>query len=204
MIDPGQEGPSHYRDVAVLAWRTMADDMLAASLSVSSGTVSAALLTDGRFASTLDLPFDSGSPSAWVQQSFAAPVQIRSVVVGMPGARGFAAPMPPLLRLEASDDGVEFRKVVDMPATRSPVRSASFAPVAARYFRIVLSPAPFGTGASPIAPGVILPNFGPRPPNRYSISEFTLDAASRVHRSKKKPALRPRRIIMPSRRQERL
>ncbi len=187
LIKPGSgDGPALYRDIAVLAWRTQADPLPPAQFTASSGTVPARLMTDEHYGETVDLPFSGPSSAAWVMQSFEKPVTIRSVMVGQPGARGFGSPVPPLVRLEASDDGITFREITALPATRSPVRSASFAPVTARYFRLALSvEASSAGGPPPVASGVVLPRF-PAPPANYRLSEFRLDSASRVHRAEEK------------------
>ncbi|MQP66398.1 glycoside hydrolase [Niveispirillum sp. SYP-B3756] len=186
-IKPGAGvGPAFYRDIAVLAWPTRAKPLPSPHVTASSGTVPAGMLADDQFGPTIDLPFSGPESAAWVMQSFEKPVTIRSVVVGQPGARGFGAATPPLIRLEASDDGVSFRPVATLPATRSPVRSAAFAPVTARHFRLTLSvsAAPAG-GPPPFAAGVVMPRF-PAPPALYRLSEFRLDSAPRVHRAEEK------------------
>lgn len=187
LIKPGSgDGPAFYRDIAVLAWRTQVDPLPPAQFTASSGTVPAQLMNDEHYGETVDLPFGGPSSSAWVMQSFEKPVTIRSIVVGQPGARGFGSPVPPLVRLEASDDGVAFREITALPATRSPVRSASFAPVTARHFRLTLSvEASSAGGPPPVASGVAMPRF-PVPPASYRLSEFRLDSAPRVHRAEEK------------------
>lgn len=187
MIKPGgDDGPAFYRDIAVLAWRTGGDALPPARFTTGSIVVPAAMMGDDRFGETIDLPFSGPDSAAWVMQSFEKPVTIRSVVVGQPGARGFGAPTPPLILLQASDDGVSFRDITALPATRSPVRSASFAPVTARHFRITLSAEPARAARSPpVASGVVMPRF-PVPPASYRLSEFRLDNVPRVHRAEEK------------------
>ena len=43
------------------------------------------------------------------------------------------------LRLEASDDGAQFRKIADIPFSSVPQRTVAFDAVTARYFRVVFS-----------------------------------------------------------------
>ena len=132
-------------------------------------------LTDGSFGRTLALPRDpDGWSTAWIEQEFADPVTVRSVVVGLPGPRGFGAAPPASAVLQASDDGVAYRDVAELPADAVPARTASFPAVTARRFRLVLSggerggraPAGGGRRAPPAraAHGRHLPRLGVRPP----------------------------------------
>jgi alpha-L-rhamnosidase len=86
------------------------------------------------------------------------------------------------VRLEASADGVAFERIAELPVTTAQVRTVTFPPVDARYFRLVLDVVarPSLADALPKAPGALLPEFGAQSP-RYAISEWTLAAGGRLH-----------------------
>lgn len=162
------------------------DALLPATVRASSRIDDWARLVDDGFGEALALPRDPDGPStAWLEQVFDAPVHVSSVTVGLPGPRGFAAAPPPEARLEASDDGVSYRLVAELPevgvADRAvPVRTVAFPPLQARRFRLVLS----GIGAADalprLAPGVRLPPVLRRV-DEFLVSEFALRAGGRIH-----------------------
>jgi hypothetical protein len=179
-----------YKDALVLAYRCPALESLAplvpAETSASVGAASPDLLSDGKFADPIAIGLDPIDHSAWVQYTFDQPQAVRSVQLGLPGRRGFGSPAPPLAALEASTDGEHFRPVADLPPTQSPARSASFAAVTARYFRVRLwvpdapgNPGPTG------APGAITFPF-PSVPSHVDLSEFRLYRAARVNAAEEK------------------
>ena len=157
------------------------DALTPASVHASAPIADWSCLVDGSFGSSLALPRDPDAEStAWVEQVFAEPVTVRSVVIGMPGPRGFGAAPPPIATLQAGDDGVAYRDVVTLDATSVPARSASFAPVTARRFRLVLSGAAAAQALPPMADGVRIPPVLRRS-DAFLVSEFALRSSSRVH-----------------------
>lgn len=191
-VQPGEkDGPSLYRDALVLAVPMAAPlpapARITASAPLSTPALSAtALLNDGAYGPALTLGAQEGK--AWLLQTFARPQTIRSVTLGLPGPRGFGTPAPPLAILEASDDGQSFRKIADLAPSTSPVRSASFAPVTARWFRLTLSPdpAPGFMDKLTYARGALRPPFPTGAAASYSLSEFALHAEARVNRAEEK------------------
>ena len=142
-------------------------------------------LVDGSYATTVSLPRDpDAASSSWLEQVFDEPVTVSAVTVGLPGPRGFGAAPPPDAVLEASDDGLDYRVVAELPevggAKAVPVRTVAFPPVRARRFRLVLT----GIGAAQalprLAPGVQLPPVLRRV-DRFLVSEFALRSGGRVH-----------------------
>ncbi|HEU0183429.1 MAG TPA: glycosyl hydrolase, partial [Agromyces mariniharenae] len=176
-------------------WRVLAypadpaHDVLSPAAVHASGPiddVDAGCITDASFGPTLSLPRDpDGWSTAWVEQEFAEPVTVRSVVVGLPGPRGFGAAPPASAVLQASDDGVAYRDVADLRTTTVPARTASFPPVAARRFRLVLSGASAADALPPVAPGVRRPPVL-RKAATFEVSEFALRAGGRVHHAEVK------------------
>ena len=143
-------------------------------------------LTDGSFGPTLSLPRNPDAwSSAWIEQSFDEPVTVRSVVVGLPGPRGFGAAPAPTAVLQVSEDGIVFRDVVELAPISVPARSAAFAPVTGRSFRLVLSGGSAADALPPLSDGVRLPPVLRRA-DAFLISEFALRTGGRVHHAETK------------------
>ncbi|GAA2026355.1 glycosyl hydrolase [Agromyces tropicus] len=143
-------------------------------------------LTDGDFGSTLSLPRDpDGWSSAWIEQEFADPVTVRSVTVGLPGPRGFGAAPPPVAVLQASDDGVEYRDIADLPPTTIAARTAAFPAVTARRFRLVLSAGSAADALPGVSEGVRLPPVL-RPSASFEVAQFALRTSGRIHQAEAK------------------
>jgi len=142
--------PEFYRDAAVVAYRIPDGDEPQAELhpQVTSrgGTANVAALSDGEVNTVaLDLPAEKPGRESWVQFDYGHPQTIQAVTLadttqltGMFWHRMDV--IPP--RLEASDDGVHFSKVADIPYSTILQRTAAFDAVTARYFRVVYETAP--------------------------------------------------------------
>ena len=160
--------------------------LVPAAVEASAGVGDWSCLVDGSFDRSLALPRDPDAWStAWVEQVFEAPVTVRSVVVGLPGPRGFGAAPAPAAVLQASDDGIAYEDVVVLDPTAVPARSASFAPVTARRFRVVLSGDSASDALPQMADGVRLPPVL-RKADAFLVSEFALRAGGRVHHAEAK------------------
>jgi hypothetical protein len=192
-LSPGhKDGPALYRDIRVLAVPVAAAPVPIPAITASGGiTLNPEHLTNHRFADATPVPLVEGA--AWVSYHFAAPATFRSVTAGLPAPSGFGMPNPPLATLEASDDGQVWRTVADLPATPAPaltmpVRTASFAPVTARWFRLRLTAdrAPGFVEQFDFAPGALKPPFGAQKPTHFALSEFALSAEPSVNRAAEK------------------
>lgn len=184
----GSDAPSFATDWVVLALPFDDDQqvLIPDSFAASQPLEGADRLVDGAFGPSVVLPRDPDARSAaWIEQSFIEPVTVRSVVVGAPGPRGFGAAPSPDAVLQASEDGFVYRDVAVLESVSVPVRSASFAPVTARRFRLLLSAYSAAGALPPMAPGVQLPPVLRRS-NQFHISEFALRSGKRVHRSEVK------------------
>lgn len=185
--------PDFYDDVAVLAFPRrdghfpLTPLRLGASGSAARGRTPDSL-ADGRFWPTATIDADAGS--AWVTAEFEQPTPVSSVRAGLPASRGFGAAPAPTAHLEASADGVTYSKVASLPASASPVRSASFSTITARFFRLVLET---GKGpAFPLAPGIKpLPFAASTAYETFAISAFQLFSGTRVARSEEKAGYAP-------------
>jgi alpha-L-rhamnosidase len=183
---PDDPGTNLYRDSLVIAYPAQAAHLVPTRANDSLRVIDAATLLDGHFATAHTLSLVHGE--AWVRYEFERPVAVRSVRVGLPAPRGFGTPPPTFARLEASNDGNAFDTVAELPASSSPVRSASFPVRTARFFRLLLASAQGGgMEASHFAPGVAIPRFLSAPPaSSVSLSEFELFADARVNAAEEK------------------
>jgi hypothetical protein len=178
----GERAARFATDWRVLAFPADASHapLIPAEVRASSPIEHWSCLTDGSFDRALPLPRDPDAWStAWIEQGFAEPTTVRSVVVGLPGPRGFGAAPPPMAVLQASDDGIDYRDVAELRPTTVPARTASFPAVTARRFRLVLSGASAAETLPPVADGVRVPPVL-RTADAFLVSEFALRAGGRV------------------------
>ncbi len=190
-----QDAPRHGADGTPrwsTDWRVVAfpsspgyEALAPASFRVDGTRIEGAALTDGAFGPGVLLPRD---PDAWSEASlemeFDEPVTARSVVLGLPGPRGFGA-APPALAVLQVDAGSGFRDVVRLEPTTVVSRTASFPAVTARRFRVVLSGFSAREALPTLAPGVRMPPVLRRA-DAFEVSEFALFAAARVNHAETK------------------
>jgi hypothetical protein len=195
MGEPQTPPPTYYKDAAVVAYRAPASERTMAELgaksTASGGAFGAAALSDGDLAKTTLLPAAPVKEKSWIQVEFAAPqpVSAMTFVTGGGGFRGFGmrGGGPSGQELEASDDGKQYREVLDIP---SGARTIAFPAVTAKFFRVtVLSqPAPQGRGGM----GGFGPPAGaaqqPQAPAGTQIAELVLHTAPVVNRFQEKAA----------------
>ena len=137
--------PEFYADAAVIAYKIPEGDRTQAELNpqvtASGGTPNVAALSDGDVNTVaLDLTPGASGMESWVQFDYGRPQTIQAVTIAsLDGIISVfdheSSAVPP--RIEASDDGTQFRKVADIPFSSLPQRTVAFDPVTARYFRIV-------------------------------------------------------------------
>jgi hypothetical protein len=193
------DGPRDVRPVAVVAYRLPAGRaamplqpaawQLSETLPTMQADSAPELLNDGRHDRAVVLRALGDEQRATVQLQFPTPTTVRAVSAGLPAPRGFGSPVPASARLEASDDDLHWRLVVELPATASPLREASFAPVRARAFRLTLWRPAGAKGfaeSQPLAPGALPMRLPPAPPPDHALTEFVLHADGRVHAAPEK------------------
>jgi hypothetical protein len=187
--------PHYYADSVVIAYKEAETDVpLAAShptITSSGGTIDPALLSDGDLVKTVALPMakEMGG-KAWIQYEFAEPQTIRAltIVAGKksPGDAFFPPGGESGRALEASDDGQNYRLVVDVPNGGATEHTLSFAPVTAKYFRVT-----FKTLPVPRSPFADMGFPTPPPPTEHVIAELVLHPGARVNRFEEKAAFNP-------------
>lgn len=178
----GQAAPVLYRDVALLAYRADEDVLPSANIITGAGRgVDVAALGDGRFGTTIDLPYDETTGEAVLRFDFGRPVRIASFTLGLEAPHGFGAPPAPDAIVEASDDGATFRPVARLAPNPAQARAAAFDPVIVRFMKVRLIGKPGAGGLPPVAEGVVTPTLPPRAPI-YHVSEAFFSPRSQVDR----------------------
>ncbi len=178
--------PRLARDTFVIAIPATTGVLLPETAWTSQGQLDPVALTDGLYSSGVSLPRDLDSASTeWITYRFAEPTSVGAVTLGLPGPRGFGSPPPVHATLESSSDGDHWAAVVELPATSSPVRSRSFAPVSARWFRARLDGSHAASGLPPMHEGVLPLPFPPASPLTV-VSQFALWADGRISAAEEK------------------
>jgi hypothetical protein len=195
----GDKGPPvpapYYADVAVLAM-PVADHAALPVPRATDGTgkaFDAALLGDGDLASGFELARPkSGPPSLTL--AYPAPQTVRSARLFVPGAAALFMGPAYLPRLEASEDGKDWRPVAEIPLTGVPT-TVAFAPITARLFRLSFGPAKAsGFSLTSMAPGLDMAAIGKAmgmtgdalAPKPIKLTDFQLFAEDKVNRSEAK------------------
>lgn len=146
--DPVTSPTPFYRDSSVFAYRIPADARRVAlgeaRLSTNAGKPRLSPVTLAGVAgdALLELPPPTEATPSWVRYDFPRPQTVRSVVVSL----ALAGYYEPQLRafLEASEDGVTFRPITEVPTATASQVTLTFAPVTARHFRIKFLPSADG------------------------------------------------------------
>ena len=159
---------------------------------MSSGRFDPAVLTDGDIAKTVSLPAAPANEKAWIQFEFAEPQTIRAITLATGTAAGIFDFMMPGGRvrqeLESSDDGREFRPVIEIPGGGAGQRTVAFPPVTARFFRVAFT-VPEAVRGSATENGDVTFVFPfPPAPTDHKISELILHTGARVHQFEEKAA----------------
>ncbi|SPE21619.1 Coagulation factor 5/8 type domain protein [Candidatus Sulfotelmatomonas gaucii] len=142
--------PEFYADAAVIAYKIPEGDKpqpeLNPQVASSGGAVNVPELSDGDVDTVaIDLPASEPGREGWVQFDYGHPQTIQAVTLASLGDAisvfdHESKAIPPLL--EASDDGVSFHKVSDIPFSSLVQTTTSFDAVTARYFRVVFPAQP--------------------------------------------------------------
>ena len=169
--------PEFYADAAVVAYRIPDGDKtqeeLNPQVTSSGGSPNVPELSDGDV-NTVALELPSGAPGgeAWVQFDYGHPETIQAITLAtlddmISVFDHESSDVPP--RIEASDDGAQFRKIADIPPSSVPQRTVAFDAVTARYFRLVFT-----------APAAA------RPAGDHRITELVLSGGARVNEFEKR------------------
>jgi len=150
--------PQHYGDVKVLAFPVAAaSELVPVSARDGLGTVlDAPRLADGDLVAGVDLARSKAGPNPVLTLEYSKPVTARTISLFAPGAAMMFVGALYLPRLEASDNGTDWRKVVDFE-TSQVTSTYSFTATTARYFRVEFMPKPgIGLNMGASAPGLAM------------------------------------------------
>jgi alpha-L-rhamnosidase len=184
--------PGLYKDVAVVAYRLPDDDLSMGELrpvvTSSFGAVDGSALWDGSYIGAVHLPFSGPSGRPWLQIDFGHPQIVQSMSVGLLNNGSVLGPRHIGAELESSTDGREFQRITaaydtaDYPFQSAPPvqETVSFSPVTARYFRLLLLPAPM-----PRLPQG-MENLEGTAPTEQGVTEFVLHTTPRVNHFEQK------------------
>ena len=181
----GKAPPSASGDIAVLAVPAFPFMVAVPKVSLADGTILASdKLAGGDLAAGLQIPRGPAANPSVVLLTYDRPQTVRSMTLFIAGAKAmFGGPVVAPV-LEVSEDGTTWRKVATPEVSEVPT-TVAFAPVSARYFRLVLNPlAP--SMANLLAPtgGVISPfdmaptSAGAMPP--WQLRQLTLGVEPRI------------------------
>ena len=186
--------PSYYADSLVIAYRIPRSDLPnepSHPVITSSSPIDASLLMDGDLVKTtvLALSPEIGG-KAWIQYQFSAPQTIRAITL-VDGKKDLVSSFIPAGSpsgqvLEASDDGIAFHAVIDIPFGGAAEHTLAFSPVTAKYFRLT-----FTTLVPPPNPLAAYGFASTKPPKSIPVAEFILHPGARVHRFEEKAAFKP-------------
>lgn len=173
-----------YRDIAVIAVRlndaekTMKE--MGARVTSSGGNFALEQLTDGDLNNSSGLPVEETRGYAWIQYEFPVPTTIKavSVVDGLVRDEWACNPAAVSKHLEASDDGVYFRQVCDIPHGGTYRQTVDIPETTARYFRMRFD--------NPVANGYYDAFYGVTPKRETRVSELVLYPVSKIHHAEEK------------------
>lgn len=184
-----ETAPDFYSDIAVLAMPVTVHAAPAPKATVDGQAVDSALLFDDNLNAGVSVPRGKEGTAGNVVYAYDAPQTMRSATVFVPGAKVmFRGPtVDPVL--EAGDDGKTWREVTHFTVADVPT-TVSFAPVTAKFFRLVLNPltsssANMGAPAEGIEmPGLFAAMGGDAKP--WNLSQFSLSPEAKVNLSETK------------------
>ena len=182
----------YYADIAVLAYPVAETDALPRpTVTDSTGAaLDGTLLNDDDLTSAVQLKPDKSGPASLILR-YASPVTIRSARVFLPGGASYFGGATYLPRIEASDDGVSWRTLAEVPLSTVPT-SVSFTPTTAHMFRLVLARGKSAVASfAPSTPGVDLSKIGQgfaaqMATAKLVVGEFRLSAEDRIDRAEAK------------------
>lgn len=174
----------YYADSAVVAYRNPAGEgaetAAKPTVTTHAGPVDGSALLDDQLNTLLTILAPKEGGAAWVQYEYEKPFTARAITLG---GRGGSANGIPVGRVLAGDDGVNFRTLVTLPGAQlyrqGMVRTFSFPPVTARFFRLELTGAPLG-------PAATMSQAPAQPAAQYVLSEAVLHSGMRLNRWEEK------------------
>jgi len=187
-LPPEPPDPTYYADTAVLAYRLPDTELRMADLhpkvTSNASNLDTAALMDGDVSKNVSLPYAEGGKPSWIQFEFAQPFRAQAFTIASGVASTFGGPSLPDGDVQVSEDGSNWRTLVKLPGpghafSGFPLRTFSFPPVTARYYRVVLRPGP---------PSQFAAMLGLPPVHNFLIAEIEFHSTPRVNRWHEKAA----------------
>ncbi|WP_404478460.1 glycosyl hydrolase [Novosphingobium sp. BL-52-GroH] len=178
MRGSGKTPPNIYSDTAVVAYRVQDEAPLASfTARTADGTaIAPAALVDADITSVAKVPYGTAEQPGTILLDYARPQTVRSASMLITGAGPGLVP-----RLEASDNGQTWRPIAEIEVRPVPT-TISFAPVTARYFRLVLTRTSLSTPDNREAlPGAVTISFDPKPRRTVDVGLLRLTADTRIN-----------------------
>ncbi|MCL4484334.1 MAG: discoidin domain-containing protein, partial [Bacteroidetes bacterium] len=177
--------PEYYADAAVVAYRVPENDIsmeeLKPKVTSSGGKFNLTALTDDDLEKTTFLPAAQPNGKSWIQFEFTKPEKIQSVTIVLGDQESSSNPA-----LEASDDGLRFKTVLQVPGGGTSQKTITFPPVTARFFRLIFTtPAPVPSGSRGQRAGAS---------SGTQVAEFDLHSVALVNRFEDKAGFSPTRM----------
>ncbi len=188
------KNPLFYKDVAVVAFKLPAADKslseLGAVVTSSDGNFTLSQLTDGDVGTTNLLPRDSATGFGWIQFAFPQPQTMKAITMvggGNPGVFGQGADAKDSRKLEASDDGINFKVVCIILPGAVLQQTITIPATTAKYFRVTVKNPPQASN-----PGAAFGFGGPvKDIGGTLIAEIVLHTADRLNMFEEKDAFAP-------------
>jgi hypothetical protein len=188
------EPPAHYGDARVLAFPLPAEARalpLPKAVLSDGKSVDAAILTDGSYRTAIEVPRGTEEAAGYLAIDYGAAQTVRSASVAFQDLVQLFRPANIAATLEGSSDGIEWRRIAEFPVNNGPQVTVSFAPVTARWFRVLVEAKPqsgaLGIGSP--APGAatfpILGGAGPVP-TMVKMSALVLHGEARSNNAEAK------------------
>lgn len=182
----GHEQADFAKDVKVLAYPIPESPDI--QLTTPTHPELTSLLADGAFWPATSIQTDASGNVTLVFDSGSAQTSY-GVTLGLPGARGFGSPNPPVARWYACEDKPASRceLLSELPATRALTRTAAYPAVTAQYFKLQLvrDTAPGFIDTLGYAPGASKLPF-PAHASHYAISEVQVHHRAVIHSAEEK------------------
>ncbi|WP_231736205.1 MULTISPECIES: glycosyl hydrolase [unclassified Sphingopyxis] len=136
---PATPIPDFYADARILAYPVTDGSPMPPPRITSNAPppIDAALLVDGRYGASIDLPRGTDAAPAFLAFAYPALQTIRAVSVALDSRGRVYRPSDVAPALQASDDGATWRTVAELPMLTGVPTTVSFAPVTARHFRMI-------------------------------------------------------------------
>jgi hypothetical protein len=170
--------PEFYSDAAVIAFRAPENDILLVEMkpkvTSSGGKFDLTALTDGDLVKSTFLPVTLINGKSWIQFEFTKPETIQSITMVVSGRERRTR-----RTLEASDDGLQFKTVLEITSGKAPQNTITFPPATARFFRLTFTtpkPEPAGAGSGGSR------GQGASDPAGMQIAELDLHSVARMNR----------------------